>query len=325
MPTILPQLFLPYASNSNYYNIPLYSQTQDNQGFKFPLIGFGIEDQSNPELLESPEEVEMRGGELVRTALHNIRELALEWKTIKEGNEQYLIANDHPYSTEKILDKAFMNKASEVLGAPLLMVGIPCRGIILAADFVSSGLKKVMEAMIVQYYNDVSKTQVSDLLYLVKDGQIIDVEPIRKVSGNEAAFERTVTEELPAEFKSSVSEMKILNGDIYYKVMVGAKAENVLAEGCYKLIIQILHNHGLKKNFTGLIEMQAMNNELKKTGATERGINTFFDKLSNSTVLQQWANRYQKKVEISFLFGEDFRTGSFENKYVLTIKPKGQT
>ena len=262
----------------------------------------------------------MRGSELIRTAFSNLKKINLNWQFVEEENTQFLMAEGHPYAAEKILDRNFMATAAEQLSSSKLAIGIPCRGIILAANANEEDSRAKLESLIFQYFNDVSKTQVSDLIYVVENGQITDFQIIKKVKAGQNALTTKPKIEFPIGFQHHLSTIKIMTGRLYYKAMVSAPKIKILLEGCYQIILKVLQENGYNPNFTGHVELQTIPLKFKKTEVAQDAVNAFFGRLASSSILLQWAKQLRKDLTISLIFGEDYQKGAFENKFEITIK-----
>ena len=313
---ILPQICPP--SNDKlpvFYHLPLYVAPSTNKGTEFPLIGFRVSSHFNSGLLTSLEEIDMKGSDLVRVAFSNLKDVSVHWKEISYQGGVYLQA-EHASATEKILDKAFIIEAAKLLKTKSLYLSIPARGIILAIgeeDYVNQ--PKVFEQKVWSDYNDVSKEKVSDLIFKIEKGQIISYTGLSK----NIKSEHLIKDEFPKGFYHQKATIKLINGDVYAKSLVGAPDIKTLLAGCFQIILRVIKENEKINAFTGLIEFQTIPNRIIKTRENVEALNHFLNKLPQSKLLRTWCHQTQKQLEISFIFGEDFKTGAMERKQVITL------
>lgn len=292
--------------------------SQSKSKAEFPLIGFRVSSHFNSGLLTSLDEIDMKGSDLVRMAFSNLKELKIEWNKVEYKSVSYLQA-EHACASEKILDKDFINEATQLLDSKSLYFSIPTRGIILAIGAKEYNTKSnYFEEKVWAYFSDASKEKVSDLIYKIEEGQIINYSSISK----RVRITDRLKEDFPINFYHQKATIKLINGDVYVKSLVGAPDVNILLEGCFKIILLALRENENKKSFTGLLEFQTIPSRIIKTRDHVSALNVFLDRLVKSEVLNNWSNKINKPIEISFIFGEDFKVGAMERKYSITIEDK---
>jgi len=300
------------------YHLPFFAAETKDSTIKFPLIGFRLESHFNTGLLSSLEEVDMKGSDLVRVAFSNLKELNIKWSKVEYEGIKFLKAK-HAYASEKILDKEFIAEAAKLLGTSSLNISIPSRGIILA---IGSEIYKTQSSFFNQqvwnFFTDASKESVSDLIYKVEDGQVVNYFCIPKKN----RLDEVSKKEFPLDFYHQKATIKLINGDAYVKSLVGASEIETLLEGCFQLILKTLIENENNNEFTGLIEFQTIPSKIIKTRNHVAALNTFLEKLPQSDILQKWSNRNNKALEVSFIFGEDFKLGAMERKQSITLSTK---
>ena len=313
---ILPQICSPIDDKqTSFYHLPLYMESQNRPKAEFPLIGFRISSHFNSGLLTSLDEIDMKGSDLVRVAFSNLKEIRVHWNEIKFKDGFYLQA-EHACAAEKILDKTFINEAATLLKTNFLYLSIPARGVILAIgekDYLNH--PSDFEQKTWSYYSDVSKERVSDLIFKVEEGQIKNYSSLSK----KVKSDNFANEDLPQKFYHQKATIKLINGDVYAKSLVGAPDIKILLEGCFQIILRVLNENESDNAFTGLIEFQTIPSRIIKTREHVLALNHFLNKLPQSELLSSWCNRTQKPIEISFIFGEDFKTGAMERKQAITL------
>jgi len=313
---ILPQICPPSNDElPEFYHLPLYMTTSTQKGAEFPLIGFRVSSHFNSGLLTSLDEIDMKGSDLVRVAFSNLKDVSVRWNEIEFQDGAYLQA-EHASATEKILDKTFINEATKLLKTKSLYLSIPARGIILAIgeeDYVNNS--NAFEQKIWSYYTDASKERVSDLIFKLEEGQIINYSSLSK----RVKSESLIKEEFPKGFYHQKATIKLINGDIYAKSLVGAPDIKTLLEGCFQIILRVIEENKEINDFTGLIEFQTIPKRIIKTRENVNALNHFLNRLPQSEILQTWCHQTHKPLEISFIFGEDFKKGAMERKQVITL------
>ena len=313
---ILPQICSPRDDKQQqFYHLPLYISSQTTPKIEFPLIGFRISSHFNSRLLTSLDEVDMKGSDLVRAAISNLKDLEIKWKKIEFEPVQFLKA-EHSCATEKILDKDFIKEATQLLDTKSLYLSIPTRGVILAiGEKEYQTNSNHFEERVWSYFSDASKEQVSDLIYKIEDGQITNYTSLSKKVRTTDVFK----EDFPDTFYHQKATIKLINGDIYVKALVGAPDIKILLEGCFQSILQTLRAKEKENNFIGLIEFQTIPSKIIKTRENVSALNKFLERLSESEILNGWSSRIMKPIEISFIFGEDFKVGAMERKHTITL------
>lgn len=313
---ILPQICSPKNDKqTKFYHLPLYMASPAMPSVEFPLIGFRISSHFNTGLLTSLEEINMKGSDLVKLAFSNLKDVKLQWSKVEEESKTYLKA-EHACAVEKILDKDFIKEAAGLLKSKSLYLSIPTRGLILAIgekEFERN--TNYFEQQVWRHYIDASKEKVSDLIYKVEDGQIINYASLSK----KVKLTNLIQDEFPKDFYHQKAIIKLINGDVYIKCLVGAPNIKTLLAGCFQIILSSLDENETNTAFTGLFEFQTIPSRIIKTRENVSQLSNFLEKLPQSEILNNWVIRISKPIEISFIFGEDFKVGAMERKLAVTL------
>ena len=141
-----------------------------------PVIAYGIDKITHIEYNHSVD------GDNFQAKLNEAREMALEnIKKIHPTIQVQLVEGDkvafvsgHEYASEKILDKEFVMKIAEKLGASDLMVGIPFKGQLIATDS-SATIRAKFPAVIIKYFENPQQDVISPHVFLMRQGEIIGI------------------------------------------------------------------------------------------------------------------------------------------------------
>ena len=99
-----------------------------------PLMAYG-EDLPNSFALfmkGGPREAQLDA--LHAQALENLKSVHAEVQEMGEGPHRMIAVSGHFFAAEKVLDVAFMRGLHERLGSPLLLAGVPRKGLLLVMD-----------------------------------------------------------------------------------------------------------------------------------------------------------------------------------------------
>ena len=107
-----------------------------------PWLAFGYDHPHTFEFLNEDKlkTLGMTEAQVETKALDNLRTRTSAWQShdapLGEGKTlKLLVCMDDFFAAERILDAEFMKEAQKKLGAPAILVGVPRRGLILAAPF----------------------------------------------------------------------------------------------------------------------------------------------------------------------------------------------
>ncbi len=161
---------LPVLKNSQEYEM------QKNRGLyverlfdhdSSPFIMLGIDKGTHLEYSVPKNESEKK---LIRQkAIENLQQIDVPVKieTI-EGVNIALI--NHEYAAEKILDKNFMRKLSDILKAKAIVVGIPIKGLMLASPKGKGEI--IVHNAVINAFKNPPTYPISNALYFIMDGEI---------------------------------------------------------------------------------------------------------------------------------------------------------
>jgi uncharacterized protein YtpQ (UPF0354 family) len=148
---------------------------------KIPYVAFGYDRPDSIEFINRDHlpELGMTERELESLALKNLRVRAAEWDrreiSLDEiGKMAMLICTGDYFSTEQILNKALMREASKLLYSPLLVVGIPRTGTMIATSG-KQNMKKLLAFTLLtaDLYGEPEAQPVTSIIFAVQDGVII--------------------------------------------------------------------------------------------------------------------------------------------------------
>lgn len=132
-----------------------------------PIIMYG-EDNGNF-IAYSPAKTEEEKKKIKEEALNNLSKIEVPYIIEDMGDYKIAIAQ-HEYAAEKILDKEYMKKLSEVLDSNSIVVGIPEKGF-LAAVAKGKGEANLYGA-VKKMYAKPNTYAISDAMFLVTNGEI---------------------------------------------------------------------------------------------------------------------------------------------------------
>lgn len=312
---IYPVLASPSEiSNGNAYHIPFYMAEDESS---FPVITF-IQVQNESVInIKRPQDVAMSGGELVQTALTNLKAAAQVWvtQTFSDGGNYLILEGDHLVA-EKILDQDFIQQAIQLLGTDTILVAIPHKGLLMATALASRNL---FEVEVSSKLTDYRYAPLSDMLYEIQEGRIVRHHPvrIRKAAADSISM---IEMEIPQGFKFTSAEIPLINGKYYLKVQVQSETDQTLIDGLQYVLLNLTHEHAHRKEFMGTIEIQTQAGSPEKTTALDKLIIQFFNRISSHPVLKKYATRSGGDLAVTFLHGSDFKAGNMHLKMNFQIK-----
>ncbi|CAN5875735.1 hypothetical protein BH11MYX3_BH11MYX3_49050 [soil metagenome] len=110
-----------------------------------------------------------------RTALHNLARRPASW-SMSEVTPGRLVAmcEDDYLAAERILDPEFLREAAIRLGVPgqPLIVGIPTRGVLIAAAYSESRYDGIVAQTIQRMFDEARNKPICPVPFLVRDGQL---------------------------------------------------------------------------------------------------------------------------------------------------------
>jgi hypothetical protein len=324
MRNVFPILENLHSLKKDVFNIPLYASGSGENDL--PNIAFAQASETNQiqaTIIENTEDIALSGGDLVRLAFKNLRELPLQWQQKKLLNQD-ILALESTWAAEKILDNAFLNQASELLKSPKILVAIPKRGLILAARFTQTDADIAFCTYAFESYEDMGSTPLSDKLFIVENGQISglsDVKPMKaKFSiDHDLLHDDTMVINVKKDISSKIVKMAYINGFESYSVTLGAQDYEDFTNAAYQIILDILAKNQQNPSFNGLIEFHILSEWLPKSKEFDNTLTTFLDRLKNQSTLAKSANMMRKDIAITFIHLSDLQTGNSHLKHRLKI------
>jgi hypothetical protein len=309
------------SKSQSAYTLPLYDSGDTKQDHRFPVIAFRKDEGEDYKLVNEPAELKLKGGEMVRLAFSNLRGVTLQWADSEQDGVKYLLSEDPSFASEKILDPEFIALASGKLHAIQTAIAIPCRGMIAAADANNPDALEVLGKLIAKHFNDASRTPLSNVIFIHEAGRIVKViKPNIQTKVSDILHEPE-NNDIPAGITFELVKIPVFTGDFYYKTFIGADNPATFVEAMYKIILQVLRDNHHDKAFLGIIELQSDNKVLPKSESLDRAIADFIERIQKADTLHTLARRMNRKIEVSFVYGEDFQAGNSYLKKTVKIEP----
>lgn len=110
-----------------------------------------------------------------RTAVHNVSRRPASWGMFELIPGRLLAMCEDDYlAAERILDVAFLREAASRLGVPgqTLLVGIPTRGVLVAAAYTESQHDGILAQTIQRMFDEARNKPICPVPFLVRDGQL---------------------------------------------------------------------------------------------------------------------------------------------------------
>lgn len=143
-----------------------------------PLVAYGWDRPNTFEMLGLDHPAAAPAAQLDGPALAHLRARPASWETIaiKVGwfrKVRFLVCGDDFLAAERILDTAFLTAAQRQLGAKLLAVGIPRRGLLMVCDGGDKQtLRRFCAAVAGQYHRGESPT-ITPTIFAAVDGTLV--------------------------------------------------------------------------------------------------------------------------------------------------------
>lgn len=322
MRNVFPILENLHSLKKDVFNIPLYASGSGENDL--PNIAFAQANENNQaNIIENTEDIALSGGDLVRLAFKNLRELPLQWQSKKLLNQD-ILALESIWAAEKILDNTFLNQASELLNSPKILVAIPKRGLILAARFTKTDADVAFCTYAFENYEDMGSVPLSEKLLIVENGQISGLSEVKPMKAkpqlhDDLLYDDTMVINVKKEVSSKIVKMAYINGFESYSVTLGAQDYEDFTNAAYQIILDILAKNQQNPSFNGLIEFHILSEWLPKSTDFENTLTKFLDRLKNQSTLAKSANMMRKDVAITFIHLSDLQTGNSHLKHRLKI------
>ena len=279
-----------------------------------PVITFVSENEGSPEPILHLEEYEISGSQLVKSALTNLNDIKLKWDRLESDSSPVLIANNHRYASEKILDKAFLKAAAEQLAAEEILVGIPVQGTIFCCDASDADAVATVNDKVVALYNDFSLKQITKLLFTIKDGIIVS-----KKESKETTKKIELLTGFPKNFEEKSTKINLFGSLYTMQVLVSADNMDDLVSGMFISVHNILLKNRYDSNFNGMIAFQTVPGEPKKSRINANILQKYFDRIVENPTIKKLCSSVKEPVKLTFIFGEDYQTGDLHKKYKISL------
>ncbi|WP_143695512.1 hypothetical protein [Vibrio coralliilyticus] len=143
------------------------------------VIAYAAETPSNYFFLDGDKEIDLQ--EAASNAFKNIDKLEVEWYFPEGYNEQVVAGMPGSFVSETILSAKQMKKIHSMLGTNEIIVSIPTRTVLSAVAFDSpDDVFAQFASNHIHTWNEHRNSRISPELFIVKDGQIINLIPLTK-------------------------------------------------------------------------------------------------------------------------------------------------
>lgn len=149
----------------------LWRPLLDRASDALPVIAYGNDGERTFALLQR-ERHEVRADAIHHEALSNLPAQQVEVDALDIGGLRVLAVQGSFFATEKLLDEAFMRQLATRLGAPLLAVGVPRRGLMfVTAAAQAPALIRGFATIVAHEHAKGGSRAISAALVLVSDGR----------------------------------------------------------------------------------------------------------------------------------------------------------
>jgi hypothetical protein len=319
MRIIFPILENLQLQRKEVFNIPLYQSDKETKDI--PIIAFAEINESNRNtIIENTADVSLSGGELVRVAFKNLKELGIQWQQKNLNHTQHILFAETDWAAEKILDQAFLIQAIHLLQSKQILVAIPKRGVIMAAPLTHSELDVVFCTHAYKCFDEMSGIPLFEKLFIIENGLIVGLSNIKPmIEKRNDDVVGTIEVLVKKEIASKVTKMVYINGFESYSVSLGAHDYDDFTNAAYQIILDILTINKLNPNFNGLIEFSVLSEWLPKNREFDTILVSFFDRLKMQPQMAKFANIMRKDIDITFIHLSDLQIGNSHLKYRLKI------
>lgn len=306
--------FLPsiktLSPNQDLYYIDLF-YTEDNNEH-VPKITFIAEDDKE---IADLDDFGVSGSELVKQSFENLNDIEFSLDK-KAFNNKYILSKiNHPFASEKILDKGFLKAAAQQLDTTKIKVAIPVKDSILIADANDEEAIYFLNQEAHQLYNDFAKETLSRLIYEIENGVITSAE-FKSLSYKELLES---TPQATGSYQGSIDKSKLF-GELYnVRLVAGAENFEDLQNGIFNSLQEIIKTNLNKENFNNTIEILLGSEFPPKNKVNIVRIRLFFKKLKSHPFIKGVAAKAKDPIKITFIFHEDFRNGNVHEKIIFLL------
>jgi len=250
-----------------------------------PIVVYG-KDRGN--LIEySPSKSKEEDMKIKETAINNLKQIEVPFEMVKvDGND--LLYAQHEYASEKILDKEFLIKISEVLGSSSILIGIPIKGF-LAATAKGKGENNFLGS-IINMYDNPQTYPIFRHIFFVQNGEI-EMMAVPKNS------KKANTYSINGEFDK--------NNKIKFKVDIVNDTEdgiaNQIQEAYQSILAKIPEN---PKKYNGKIDFHLSEN-IELTKSLENRIVKMANNISERGAVQIIGALIGEEFKIKFYYGNN--------------------
>ena len=159
-----------------------------HMGFELPVVAYGKDAPNTFAFLPTSHE-EGDLAQIRAAALETLRSIEVPVEEHMLEGQRLLVASGSYYAAEKILDEAFLTGLQQRLGAELIMVGAPAKGLLFATsamggeDTIQHTLR--FKAIVQGYFDDGGTKAISSEAFLVQEGRLTGV--VRLAHGDDDA------------------------------------------------------------------------------------------------------------------------------------------
>ena len=282
----------------------------ENSSHNPPSITF-IEQGEKPIL--DPEPLGMTGSELVKVSFGNLFKIDIPIDFDDSPNDNLLALINSEFAAEKILDKEFLNLAAQKLKADTIKVAIPVRGSILICDSTDAEALKKLNIQLHRLYNDFSREPLSNLIFKIKDGDIISAETLEIPTSKLNEINENY-----GSYKEECTKAKLFQDLYNLRLVVEAEMIEDLQNGMFYSVLNLIKKHQSDRNFNRSIEVILGGDGIEKNKDNEGKIHYLLDKILEKIKSQNIS--IKESIKISFIFTVDFRNGDNHNKIIKHIK-----
>jgi HEAT repeat protein len=276
-----------------------------------PLVGFGYDLKNNFEVITRENFPSDHLSDSLRmieqAAMRNLRERPVHWKieVVKLGpfwNMRLLVCGEDNLACERILDEKFLQEAQSELRAQKIAVGIPYRGLLVAANASSQDdtLARFSAMVSAQYHQPLSAA-LSPQVFLVQDGKIVGIvtgqeKAGRKLAGTESRGGSQVY------INASVTTDQTTGGE-KLQILAGSPDFEQLVEALQTAFTRNLEQMLEHPDFSGSIQIVLVNEITSPGSALELNRATLLEFYQSYIASAGIKTLKGKPVEVSVMYG----------------------
>lgn len=154
----------------------LLAPLEDENAVYNALVTYGYEEAKGIRFVNKIHDLELSPEEIEAESLLNLADEEVQQHIVPMEEFKVILCDSNYFAAEKILDVQLMQSLQAQLETDLIVVSIPRRGILLAANGLlpDESLMKFAQMGIFTYIDDEPKNPpISPLVYMVQDGEIV--------------------------------------------------------------------------------------------------------------------------------------------------------